>query len=395
MQRPRLVYVVTHPISADLLLRGQLTFMREKGFDVSVIAAPGEALERVRAREKGVECIGLPMARDIDPRSDAVALAKLTRLLRRLAPDIVNAGTTKGGLLGMIAARAANVPVRVYLLRGLRLEALRGLKRKILTATEVIASACAHDVVCVSKSLERLAIDGNYIPRKKLLVVGEGSSNGVDVDRFRWTEAIAAEGRRRTKALGIPDDAPIVGFVGRLTHEKGIDELLDAFDRVRIAAPNAWLLLVGGDLGDQDAAPHLVERVKKASNVVAMGSTNEMPIYYAAMRVLVLPSFREGFPNVVLEASAMSIPTVGFHTTGVVDAIEDGVTGALVPQGDSAALAEKVVPYVLDEAAAKKTGAAARARVERKFSNQAVWTAWLAYYEAKLRARGLPLPSPS
>lgn len=391
MRRPRLVYAVTHPISADLLLRGQLTFMREHGFDVTVVAAPGEALDRVRDREK-VTVVPIPMERDMNPRADAVSLARLTAAFRRLEPDIVNAGTTKAGLLGMMAARAANVPLRVYLLRGLRLETAHGVARKILTATEWIASACADEVVCVSRSLERIAVEGGYIPREKALVVGEGSSNGVDVTRFSRTEARVAEGKRKLAELGIPLDAPLVGFVGRLVSDKGIEELVAAFERVRARVPAARLLLVGGDLGDQDAPKHLTKLVREAKNVHAIGSVKDIVPFYAVMRVLALPSYREGFPNVVLEAAAMGMPVVGFRSTGVVDAIEDGMTGAIVDQRDVVALGDRLAGYLEDPERAAESGRRARARVERSFSGPAVWRAWLEFYRDRLAARALPVP---
>lgn len=388
---PKLVYVATHPVSADLLLRGQLAFMREHGFDVTVVAAPGPALDRVEAREK-IHTERVDMAREIDPRSDVRALGRLIAVLRRLGPDIVNAGTPKGGLLGMMAARALNVPVRIYLLRGLRLETLGGIKRSILQGTERVASACAHDVVCVSQSLARVVAEGGHASRAKLTVLGEGSSNGVDLERFSFTDARAREGRSRLAALGVPDDAPVAGFVGRLAHDKGIDELLDAFARVRCTIPAAHLLLVGGDLADEDAPRDLVERVRRAENVTPIPAVTDLAPLYATMRVLVLPSFREGFPNVVLEAAAMGVPCVGFRSTGVVDAIVDGETGALAARGDRDELAEKLLSFMRDAELARVRGAAARVRVETSFSNTVVWGHWLALYRARLEKRGIVLP---
>lgn len=391
MRRPRLVYVVTHPVSADLLLRGQLAFMREHGFDVTVIAAPGPTLERVRERE-GVDTIAVPMERTIDPVSDAVALGRLTPLLRRLAPDIVNVGTPKAGLLGTIAARAANVPVRIYLLRGLRLEGARGVQRRILSATERIACACAHEVVCVSPSLRTRVLESGLMPERKLIVVGEGSSNGVDTAQFSKTTELVERGRRLLAPLGIPDGAPLVGFVGRLNVDKGVGELLDAFVMARETVERAHLLVIGGDLADEDADPGLVARVRATPHVHSIPQTPDLAPYYATLRVLALPSMREGFPNVVLEAASMGVPTVGYRSTGTVDAIEDGVTGALVPQRDTAALADRLAGYLLDAPRAEIDGARARARVERSFSRAAVWRAWHTHYVSWLRRRGLPLP---
>jgi len=238
---PRLVYVVTHPISASLLLRGQLAHMAARGFDVTVVSAPGPDLDEVRQRE-GVRAIEVPMRRDISAGRDAVSLVRLGRALATLRPDIVNASTTKGGLLGMMASRTLRVPVRIYLLRGLRGETTTGSTRSILRATEKVAVACAHEVVCVSESLRTRFVEEGYAREKKTRVLGAGSSNGVDVGRF---SPASVEARRAARVeIGIPIDAFVVGFVGRLVDDKGVGDLLGAFDGIR-SKRNAWLLVVG------------------------------------------------------------------------------------------------------------------------------------------------------
>ncbi len=393
MRRPRLVYVVTHPVTADVLLRGQLTFMREHGFDVTVIGAPGPELDRVRERER-VDVVGLPMARQTHPRQDPVSLARLVGILRRIRPDIVNAGTTKAGLLGMLAARAVNVPVRIYLLRGLRLETAKGIMRPILAVTERIASACAHDVVCVSPSLKRLSVDGGYIPADKASVVGEGSSNGYDTERYRRTPELVEKGQALASELGVQPDDRVIAFVGRLAWDKGITELLDAFEIVRREIPKTKLLLLGGDLGDEVAEDHLVARVRSAPGVIATGRIADLAPWYARMDVLAFPSYREGFPNVPAEAGSAEVPVVGFRSTGVIDVIDDGRTGTLVTPGDVEGLARGLIAYLRSPELGRAHGRAARARVEAKWERHAVWSAWLEAYRSRLAARALPLPLP-
>lgn len=384
---PRLVYAVTHPVTADRLLRGQLAFLREAGFDVTVVSAPGPELDRVAEREK-VRVVPVPMARNIDPKVDPRSLVAMTRALRALRPDIVNASTPKAGLLGSMAARALGVPVRIYLLRGLRLETTSGLLRSVLGGTERIASACATDVVCVSESLRRVYVDGGWAPERKTRIVGGGSSNGVDPARFYRTPERVAKGRALFAEAGVPAGAKVVGFVGRLDRDKGIVELLRAFREVRARVPAAHLVLVGGSLGGQAHDAELSDLVARAreDGVTALDAQLDVAPVYAALDVLAFPSYREGFPNVPLEAAAAEVPTVGVRATGTVDAIDDGATGRIVDRGDVGALRDAITTYLEDDALRARHGRAGRARAEARFSPEAVWGAWAEAYRGWLAA---------
>lgn len=393
MRRPRLVYLVTVPISARVLLHGQLGYLRAAGFDVTVISSPGPDLDVVAARE-GVEVVPVPMAREMSPTADARSLAAVTAALRRLRPDLVNASTPKAGLLGMIAARALAVPARIYLLRGLRLETERGWRRTILAGTERIAAACAHEVIAVSASLGRAFVDAGLAPAAKVRMLGAGSSNGVDVERFARTPALLDAAAAVRAALAIPATAPVVGFIGRLARDKGIVELLDAFDRVRAARPDARLVLVSADLADEDTPAEVRDRVPRTPGVLTVPRVDDVRPYLASFDVLGFPSHREGFPNVVIEAAALGVPTVGYPVTGVADAIVDGVTGALVPRGDAAALARGLLTFLDEPARAAAVGAAAAARAAAAFARPTVWRRWAELYGELLAARGLPPPRP-
>jgi glycosyltransferase involved in cell wall biosynthesis len=382
----RLVHVATDPTSLSFL-RGQVGYMRERGFAIHAIASPGEYLQTFSAAE-GVPVSAVPMARRITPLADLASLAGLVRELRRIRPHVVHSHTPKGGLLGMIAAWIARVPVRVYHMRGLPMLAASGWRGALLRITERVSSLLAHRTLCVSPSVRDVAVAAGLAPAAKLRVLANGSGNGVDAagrfDPARLPEGTRADVRSR---LGVPADAVLVGYVGRLVCDKGIVELAEAWRAVSARRPGTHLLLIG-PYEPQDPVPEPV-RAQLASDPTAhlLGMNWDTPPYYAAMDVLVLPTYREGFPNVVLEASAMSLPVVATAVPGCVDAVVPGETGTLVPVRDPAALATAILRYAEDPALRARHGAAGRRRVLEKFAPRVIWRALFAEYAELLQTR--------
>ena len=233
----RIVVGITHQETC-LVLRGRLRALREAGFQVTLVSNPGELLDRAAASE-GVESRAIPMQRQIAPAADLISLIRLWLLLRRLKPDMVEFSTPKAGLLGTLAAKFCGVPARIYMLRGLKLETATGFKRLILLTAERLAAASAHVVLCNSQSLRARALALGVAPAAKLFLLGGGSSNGVDMDLYSPGKSDVRE------RYGLPQDAHVVGFVGRLTRDKGQPELVEAFDSILLAEPEAHLLLVG------------------------------------------------------------------------------------------------------------------------------------------------------
>jgi glycosyltransferase involved in cell wall biosynthesis len=315
------------------------------------------------------------MERGIAPLADAVAFVRIWRLLRHLRPDIVEFSTPKAGLLGTFAAFSCRIPSRIYLLRGLKLETAQGLKRRLLLWAERIASYCAHTVVCNSRSLRARALALDIAPASKLVVLGEGSSKGVDLAQF-------APGASHTREqLGIPREAPVIGFVGRLTADKGLPELLEAFAAILAEEPGAYLLLVGWFDAAEDALDVGVRvRIEGHPRIVCTGYVTDTAPYYRAMDLMVLPSWREGFPNVVLEAAATGVPVIATYCTGSRDAVVPEVTGLLVPPGYPDAICEAALALLRDPDRCRRMSTAARRWVVENYEDRRVLGMAVAFY---------------
>ncbi len=376
-----------------LFLAGQPAFLHARGFEVHAVSSPGPLLAKF-AEDEGVEVHAVEMARAITPARDLAALVQLRRVLARVRPDVVDAHTPKGGLLGMMAARFAGVPVRIYHLHGLRYLTAHGALRRVLLATERLAAALATRVVCVSHSVAAIAVRDGIAPRGKVKVLLGGSINGVDAaGRFR--PAPDDEARRAARAaLGLPPDARVLGFVGRIVREKGVVELFEAWRALREELPDLRLVLVGPREPQDPIPPEVAAALDADPRVRCAGVDWDTPRWFRAMDVVALPSWREGFPVVPLEAAAMALPVVATRVPGCVDAVVDGVTGRLVPPRDPSALAAALRSYLADPALRASHGAAARGRVLADFEQGRFWSALRAEYLSALAEAGVAAPSP-
>jgi glycosyltransferase involved in cell wall biosynthesis len=383
-ERSRLVNVVNSSIAVGFL-QGQLQYFQDRGFDVTVLCPERRKGEWEVAQPDGVPIIGVPMDREIAPPRDLVSLWRLWRIMRTIRPAVTNVGTPKAGLLGGFAAWLNRVPCRFYTLHGLRFETSRGIRRRLLIYAERLACRFAHRVVCVSESVREKAIAFGLTSLDRTVIFGSGSCNGVDASRFTATP----ERIRRAAALryqfGIPAQAPVLLFVGRLTSDKGIPELVRAFLTLGKQFPDLHLLLAGC-FEDEDPLPIDTRKcLETHPRVVFAGPVQEIATYYAIADVVVLPSHREGLPTVILEAQAAGKPVVGASVTGIVDVVVDGETGLLFPVGDVPALAETLTRLITDKALAIKLGRAGQDQVKRNFQQEQVWEALHREYLGVLR----------
>ncbi|MET0897030.1 MAG: glycosyltransferase family 4 protein [Mycobacterium sp.] len=380
----RLVHVTTAPQTL-WFLHGQVGYLKDRGVDVWAVSSPGEMLDQFAARE-GIPVHELEMARRITPLRDLATTLRLWWWLRQVRPDIVNAHTPKGGLLGMLGAWLARVPVRVYHMHGLPLMTAAGLRRRLLWWAERVSCLLAHQVFCVSDSLRAAAVSEGLCRPEKMAVIHHGSINGVAAETAFNPAAVGAMARDRTRShSGIPLDAEVLGFVGRVVRDKGLVELIDAWQTLRVERPGLHLLVVG-TLEPQDPLPPDVEQLMRTDPRVHLaGFSSDTPKFYSAMDVVVLPTYREGFGLVAIEAAAMELPVVATLVPGCVDAVQDGVTGTLVPPRDAVGLTEAIRRYLLDPDLRRRHGRAGRERALRDFRQEDIWEELYAEYTRLLR----------
>ncbi|MDK8182007.1 glycosyltransferase family 4 protein [Paenibacillus sp. UMB4589-SE434] len=375
-QKRRILLAVTVQESVSFFEQ-QIQYLRDRQYEVTVVCSSrpaDEALEGAAFRE-------LRMNREMSPLEDIKSLWKAIKLIRDIKPDIVNAGTPKAGLIVGLAARICGVPTRVYTCHGLRLETLSGWKRRLLTWTERIAAANAHEVIAVSDSLRRKLASLRICAARKVTVPHNGSCKGIMAERYEVTPDLAAKAEELRLRLGVPREATLFGFVGRMTRDKGVDTLVEAFQLAKAQLPNVRLLLVGA----REQADPITELTKQTieadSHIIEAGYQHELPLYYAALDCLVLPSYREGLGNVVLEASAAGKPVIVARSTGLMDTVIDGQTGLMIEAGDASGLCAQMKYIALHREEGKKLGDNGKRRVVRDFHPYDVIQAFGQVYE--------------
>jgi glycosyltransferase involved in cell wall biosynthesis len=352
-------------------LRGQPAFFEEAGWELAVACSgkPPAWAAAAFARTFEVE-----IARRVSPVADLRAIAELISLIRAYKPTVISAHTPKGGLVGVMAGALCRVPV-VYHMHGSVLETATGVMRPLLWSAEWVTCRLADRVVCVSDSLRVLAVSMSVVTEEKARVLDAGSINGVDTEE-RFNPAAYEASRDEVRAeWGVEEGAVVVGFVGRLANDKGIRELVEAAASLREGFPHLRFALVGDVDARDPVGAALLAQIAALPNLFRVEATPQIERIYAGFDLLVLPTYREGLPNVLLEAAAMALPVVATRVTGCVDVVRDGETGLLVSARDGAALAQAISRYVADPALRLRHGAAARALVSERFAQPRIWGA--------------------
>lgn len=380
--KPRVAHVTTVDLSLRYLLLNQLQRIQDEGYEVFAISADGPDVPVVEAT--GVRHFAVPMTRRITPFADLRCLWGLVRIMRREQFDVVHTHTPKAGLLGQLAARVAGVPVVVNTLHGFYFhDDTKPFPRRFYIWMERVAAKCSDTILSQNREDMATAVAERIASPEQLKWLG----NGIDIARFdrrRLTESSLDALRRE---IGVDSNAPVIGFVGRLVEEKGILDLLQAARTVTEAIPHVQLLVVGpyDDEKPDALRPEVAERYGVAANCRFVGMRDDMPELYALMDVLVLPSYREGFPRAPMEASAMGVPALVTDIRGCREAVEHGENGLRFPVGNSDALARALIELLRDEARRAEMGATGRRMAEDRFDEQKVFDRVVDEYERLLQ----------
>ncbi|WP_281324140.1 glycosyltransferase family 4 protein [Flavobacterium sp. IMCC34518] len=376
----KLIRITTIPISIEKLLENQLFFMKDY-YDVKAISSDKENLERVGKLQE-VSVYPVEMTRKITPWQDLKALWKLYRYFRKEQPLIVHTHTPKAGTIGMIASKLAGVPHRLHTVAGLPLLETKGNKRKLLKLVEKTTYACASKIYPNSNGLKNIITQEDFCKPEKIKIIANGSSNGINTQNFN-PEIVSNEDQLHLKKnLGIAPTDFVFIYVGRLTGDKGINELLLVFRKIAMEFKNTKLLLVGFFETNLDPLQKdTLSEIKNNAQVIYVPFQNDVRPYYAVSDVLVFPSYREGFPNAILEAGAMGLPTIASDINGCNEIIEDQKNGILIPPKDTEALFTAMKKVILDPSFRSHLKHNARPMILSRFEQILVWEALLAEYK--------------
>ncbi|WP_040248825.1 glycosyltransferase family 4 protein [Psychroserpens mesophilus] len=376
----KLIRITTVPSSLRTLLKGQSRFMSNH-FEVIGVSGDGDALAEVRQNE-GIKTHVVEMTRTITPFKDLKAVYQLYKFFRKEKPFIVHTHTPKAGTVGMLAAKLAGVPHRLHTIAGLPLLEATGKKRKLLNAVEKFTYSCATLILPNSFGLEEIILDQKFTKPSKLKVIGNGSSNGINTEHY---DAALVSGEVRNNLrneLNIAEEDIVFIFIGRIVRDKGINELVAAFDTLSERNKNCKLLLVGPRENHLDPLlPETEALIKGNKQIIAVGVQKDIRPYVAISHVLTFPSYREGFPNVVLQGSCMELPCIVGNINGCNEIIEHNVNGLIIPVKDAKAI-ENAMQFMIDYPEKRQAMIAhSRSRIIERYKQEFVWNEILKTYQ--------------
>lgn len=384
--KKKLIRITTVPISLDKLIEGQLAFIN-KFYEVIGVSSGGEVLKKVEIKE-GIRVQPITMTRKITPLRDLISVWELYKFFKKEQPFVVHTHTPKAGIVGMLAAKLANVQNRLHTVAGLPLLETQGVKRMILNFVEKLTYRCATKVYPNSFGLKNIIVENNLGSKEKLKVLANGSSNGIDTSYFNPSLFSNEENQKLKDELGISKNDFVFVFVGRLVGDKGINELVVAFEKLqleknsKLQIPKFKILLVGPLEQELDPLQKgTLNSINQNPNIISVGYQNDVRPYFAISNVLVFPSYREGFPNVVMQAGAMGLPSIVSDINGCNEIISEGENGWIVPVKDKESLLKTMGYCIFQEEAFNRVKEKCRAMIQNRFEQKRVWEAILKEYQ--------------
>jgi glycosyltransferase involved in cell wall biosynthesis len=379
--KKKLIIGITAEGSVNLL-SGQLSYFKSIGYKTYLLAPYSERSAKFCVDE-GCEHLIIDIEREISLFKDFKTLIQLVRIFYVVKPDIINLGTPKVSLLGMIAGWIVGVKKRIYTCRGFRFEHEVGFKQSLLIGMEKLTSKLAHQIICISPSVKNLGLAYKLFNIKKTIVINRGSSNGVNLSLFNSGE-IKDENTAAARALKTQLEGKLIyGYVGRIVDRKGINELFRVFDIIFQENNDARLLLIGPFEMNQIHDKTLVVKLEKHPGVILYGKVDQMnvPSFMQLFDIFVLPAWWEGFGNVLVQAAAMGVPVISTLGTGTIDAVDNGVNGMLVPVKDEIALYDAMKLLGNDSNLRKQFGINGQ-EWAKNFDRNIIWSGMHQIYES-------------
>jgi glycosyltransferase involved in cell wall biosynthesis len=378
----KILIAVTSHLSYRLV-QGQIKYLTSKGHEVYFCSSYCSYI-KLKVEEEGGNYLSLNLEREIDILKDLLSVYKAFKILKKIQPDIINISTPKASLVFSLASLIYRKTTVVHTLRGLRSDTLYCFKYSVVKFIETFNCNIAKKVIVISPSLKAHAIDKRILKPNKAIVFGEGSSNGININKFTISPKILKDAEVLKDKLSIPKDSLVFGYIGRLVKDKGVIELFESFKLINEKYPNTLLVFTGPiEYGDY-VGDDFINKIRGHSNVRHIDFTEDVPTIISIYDVLILYSYREGFGNVAIEASSMCKPVLVSNIPGARDTIEDKVTGLLVEPKNMIDLFLKMEYYILNPNEILQHGLNGRKRVENNFDNSFIWKQQTDLYDSLL-----------
>lgn len=375
---PKIILGISNSFCANFL-KGQVSYLVNEGWEVVIISGPGEEIELL-AKNENATLYPVTFTKSMLPFYDLVCLFQIFSIIKSEKPDIINAGNPKSGFLIMLACWLLRYKNRIFTLHGLVSDNRAGVVKRIMRLTEKFSCSIAKQVIVVSSSLQQHAVQEKLLAPGKGIVIEKGSCNGVNIDAFSRSSGILHYAHVLKKKLGLTNNDFIIGYIGRLSKDKGINVLFKAFNILKVQYPQLKLLIAGPVEKQDPFDKQYLHQLYNDSSIKYAGKIFDVVPFYALMQVLVVSSFREGFGNVLIEAASMEVPVIAPDIPGCHNACQPDFNGLLFDKGNAEQLAERIVKYMHDEHLRHNHGINGRVFVQQNFSQQKIWKGQLEIY---------------